>query len=634
MKRARGFLRVIALDRSGLGLVEVAVATGILGVVIAGVMGVMTNISRSTRSGTMISGANIIQQNIQNLLSQEALCPEVLKTSNGTAARFNIGTDTTEDSTMNNRLHTIQMPSGIVIAQAGGTTQGVLLERIRMRRTNVPALESPGVYRTPFEVQLIFQDNNPTAMRSLGAQEITRLLYVNIVTNGGPNGTHAVTRCNGASFSSDQACSATGGTFESGECRYGKLIAAQNIANKIMLSGQLPSGGIATDQLIHTEQNITADGTITAGGVITAANGIVSNGAFSQGGTAGNLRVDLTASHANNSGSAIQNYRGMTANWDTDAAYFGMIGQTADRRDTLIAFGDNIDDELLIAHKSFNNPISIMARFMARAYQPDGNIGLAGLTWTGDRNVAALEIPGALVFGRKTPIDSGTTEASLAAGYLTVAGDIELGSLKQNVTNIALYNRAYGAHMNMTGGRIHAFGPVSGSGNPQPGFFVHHRGNENASAALFQEPHSDPTLPGAGVLVVRDKKPNSTTDAPIRLRIDGENLGQPQTGDVLTAMGPGGNAQWQKPFSQIQQYWFDSNSAPFVDAMNGSDPVRRATVDLGSQWTFCAMSGTYILVERGWHKWAKVEKIGTNWQAFMEIRSGGQHVAYGFYCFR
>lgn len=593
MNRTRGFLRVLASDRSGLGLVEVVVATGILGVVIAGVMGVMGNINRTTRSGTIISSANMVQQHIQNLLSQEVLCPQVLRTSSGTPARFNLSADTTtvETSSMTNRLHTIRMPSGLVIAQHGQNIQGIRLREFRIRRIDAPIEETTGVFRTPFEIQLVLEDTNPANMRSLGAQEIVRPIQVSIITAGGATpaveNPRAVVRCNGAAFSGEQACSATGGTFEGGECRYNKLIAAQSAVSKAALDALISTGGIATDRPIITQQNIQAGGSITSSMHITA------NGLLYQGVPDTRTVMNMNTSAPDNLGANIQGFRGMTSTWDSDFAYFGLQHVGVNRKDTVLAFGDDADDRLIIGHKRTNQALAPMARFLPFAYPSDGGIGLGGLDWGGDRNVAALEIPGALVFGRRTPIAAGdpNSEALHGAGYLAVAGDIEIGSLKQNITNIALFNRGFGAHMHMTGGRIHSLGPVSEGG--QPGFFVVHQNGQPASAVLQEKENGG--LAGAGILLLRGNKPDITNPAPVRLKIDAETMGPPFAGAVLRARNDQGDVDWapgggsiQMGASALATSWYLQRDLPNTNAWNVL-----ATFTASMIGPPCAIANTY-----------------------------------------
>jgi hypothetical protein len=231
-----------------------------------------------------------------------------------------------------------------------------------------------------------------------------------------------------------------------------------------------------------------------------------------------------------------------------------MIDRGSNRKDTLIAFGDDNGDEFMIAHKQYGQSIRSLGRFLPFAYPNlahyDPEIARGGLNGAGDHNTSSFEIPGSLIFGAGTSIDGTAAPQKLASAYLGVAEDIELGSLKRNITNIALYNRGYWAHMHMTGGRIHSLGPVAGGG--KPGFFVVSEGSQPPSGALAERDNGP--LPGAGILLLRGNKPDAVNPAPVRLRIDGHTLGNPAPNRVLVSRDAEGTVEWRDNTSSLQIY--------------------------------------------------------------------------------
>lgn len=605
------------LDRVGLGLVEVSVAMGLMGVVVAGVMGVISMQQKATQNSTQNTQSNMMIQHIASLLGDSARCADALKVNNA-RAQFPMGAAGNNPITIPVARMNRVVANGfdatpanwIQIAQTGTTVRGLRLASIiaTPQGPYEPLTPTTGVRQ--FELTFEFRPDTTGPERSLGSQVFTRGIGLRVTTVNPVAGTHpsdpeanrwrTIERCSVFQDNGQSACEAMGYTWEQGNnppCQAKAGVFVQQATNRAGVMSQLAAGpdgplasGIGTDDNIYAgadirsgrhiaaAQNLTAGGAITAGGNISTPGNVIANEirggrrTFIHDTTTGWSAFDAVTTMDGNRYPVLHFYRAQgTSSTPTNlgvggsgimgavvgSGYYNGNYRPVGNMRFLNANGWSSNSypttwELFVARAGWDawNNSSSPGTNSELTYSP-ASVHMPALRVTADQT---LELGNELHFGkfrRKIYGAAGDTHAQnagiLPGGYIAVDGnDIEFGSQDQKLRHIAFYNRALANayHMDTSHGTIRSIGSKNLLHPKKPNIAL----LSEDGTATFHHPavlHEAPTPQyyGPAELVMR-KGGDNAAEATIRLIINGDTLGNPAPGKVLTSLDAFGNVTW------------------------------------------------------------------------------------------
>jgi type II secretory pathway pseudopilin PulG len=603
------------LDTAGLGLVEVTVAMGLMGVVVAGVMGVINMQQKATQNSNQSTQTNMMIQHIASLLGDSARCADALKVNTGTA-RFPMGVTgltpvviTNHSSNEGFRHFNRVVANGtggsgqwLQIAQVGELSRGLRLHAIIV--TPQGPYQSLGANRgiRQFEVTFEFRPDGTGPERSLGSQVFTRGIGLRVTTtNGGgahPDDTaedkrwRTIEQCSVFQDNGQAACEAMGYTWEQGSnppCRAGAGVFVNDSASRTSVMNELTSAdgtlnsGIGTDDNIFAGRNIRSNQDIIAERDMRAERNLSVGQNFSARSIASNNDTDgwaaFNASGAQNGYNHphLQFFRSQgtfaartsigTGNSGIIGGVYGSAWHTAGtpgyRQTSLMRYitdgawsADNFPTaiEFFAARPGWRNfnDYGIQGSDPTLSYGGTGAMPTLRITSRGN-----LEVSNEIHFGKHRlytgiPDNSGV----LDGGYIAVDGaDIEIGSRDENLQHIAFYNREIPGnyHMNTSQGQLRVIGSKQAGYEKKPSVRLLTRDGPdyNVPAAMIERDNGQ--MFGPGMIVLRSGGA-LTTDVNDRLILDGEHLGVPAAGKVLMATDGQGRARWSDAPGTLQIY--------------------------------------------------------------------------------
>ena len=571
------------LGAAGLGLVEVSIAMGLAGVLIAGIFAILAVQKRSGQNSAQHAQSLLAIQEISRLLADPGRCADALK-AGSSAAQFPMGA-VHHSAVLFTSQHLDRVVANgsdpdpsrwLPIVRVGAGARGLRLQSIQATAQSPYEIMNPAFGMRQFEINFEFRAEGSGLERSLGSQVFNRAIGLKVITqNEGsehPTSTdpwRPVSRCTVFMDSGQAACEALGHVWEPAQnppCRAeaGVFVSEASHRARILqeiqsLDGTLPSG-------IGTDDNIYAGRSIRSGQDVIAARDIrgrtlasysedggppaLSAFGFSNGAHHPSLRFLRAQGDAGEpenigvgdngiiggvygSGWFGGDYRNSSVlRWVTDGAWSSNSYPTA--------------LEFFVARPGWRdfNDHAVQGADPKLSY--GGPYPFAAMRVTSRAN---LEVGNEIHFG-KHRLYAGIAPDSglLGGGYIAVDGDdLEFGSQDAKLRHIAFYNRglANGYHMDTSHGVIRSIGNKNSTVPKKASISL----LSEDGASIYHYPArlsevDDGQYYGPAELVIR-KGGNTTAEAAPRFILNGNTLGDPLPGQVLTAVDGQGRAAWR-----------------------------------------------------------------------------------------